>query len=95
MNILWNTGCHKSMADHMDEREKELFTPMERLIMEHLRKSDDGFIAVNESGLYEQNPHELFTAISHLEGLHIIRKRNCDADAYEWDDKTVLLKMLH
>lgn len=95
MNMLWNTGYHKSMADHMEERKKELFTSIERLIMEHLRKSDDGFIAVNESGLYEQDPHELFAAISHLEELHIIRKRNCDADAYEWDDKTVLLRMLH
>ena len=89
MNILWNTGCNKSMADHMEEREKAL------LIMEHLRKSDDGFIAVNETGLYEQNVHELYAAISHLEELHIIRKRNCEAEAYEWYDKTVLLKMLH
>jgi hypothetical protein len=95
MNILWNTGCNKSMADHMEEREKALFSPMERLIMEHLRKSDDGFIAVNETGLYEQNVHELYAAISHLEELHIIRKRNCEAEAYEWYDKTVLLKMLH
>lgn len=95
MNMLWNTGCHKSMADHMNERKEALFTPMERLVMEHLRKSDDGFIAVNETGLYEQDTHELFTAIRHLEELRIIRKRNCEADAYEWDDKTVLLKMLH
>ena len=95
MNILWNTGCHKSMADHMDEREKELFSPMERLVMEHLRKSEEGFVAVNEGGLYEQNAQELFTAIGRLEKLHIIRKRGCDASAYEWDDKTVLLKMLH
>ena len=95
MNMLWNTGCHKSMADCMDEKEEALFTPMERLVMEHLRKSNDGFIAVNETGLYEQDIHELFFAIRHLEELHIIRKRNCEAEAYEWDDKTVLLKMLH
>lgn len=93
MNMLWNTGCHKSMADYMNERRKELFTPMERLVMEHLRRSDDGFITVNETGLYEQDTHELFAAIRHLEELHIIHKRNCEADAYEWDDK-VLLKML-
>lgn len=53
MNMLWNTGCHKSMADHMNEREEALFTPMKRLVMDHLRKSDDGFIAIDESGLYE------------------------------------------
>ena len=63
--------------------------------MEHLRKSDNGFIAVNESGLYEQDTNELFTAIRHLEELHIIRKRDCEAVAYEWDDTNVLLKMLH
>ncbi len=95
MNMLWNTSCHKSMADHMDEREEALFTPMERLVMDHLRKSDNGFIAVNESGLYEQDVHELYVAIKHLMELHIIKKRNCEAEAYEWDDKTVLLKMLH
>lgn len=95
MNMLWNTGCHKSMTDHMDEREEILFSPMEILIMEHLRKSDDGFIAVNETGLYEQDIHELYVAINHLKELHIVRKRNCAAEAYEWDDKTVLLKMLH
>lgn len=93
MSMLWNTGCHKSMADYINERETKLFTPMERLIMEHLRQSD-GYIAVNETGLYEQDTHKLFTAIRHLEELHIIRKRNCEAIAYEWDDKTVLLKIL-
>lgn len=36
MNILWNTGCYKSMADHMDEQEEKMFTPMERLIMKQL-----------------------------------------------------------
>ena len=92
--VLWETGNHKSMLDCMNEREEELFTPMERLIMEHLRKSNAGFIAVNETGLYEQDVHELFAAIKHLEELHIIRKRDCEADAYEWDDKTVLLKLL-
>lgn len=95
MNNLWDTGCHKSMADHMNEREMTLFTPMERLIMEHLRNSDDGFIAINETGLYGQNVNELFAAIRHLTELRIIQKRNCEADAYEWDDKMVLLKMLH
>ena len=94
MSMLWNTGCHKSMADHMNEKESVLFTPMERLILKHLRQSDDGYIAVNETGLYEQNTHELFAAIKHLEELNIVRKRNCEAIAYEWNDKTVLLKML-
>lgn len=92
--VLWNTHCYKSMADFRKEREKELFTPMEILIMEHLRKSDDGFIATNETGLYEQNAHELYKAINSLMEKRIIRKRNCDAEAYEWDDKNVLLRML-
>ncbi len=95
MNMLWNTGCYKSMADYMDEREETLFSSMERLVMEHLCKSDDGFIAVNETGLYEQDTHELYAAINHLKELHIIRKRNCETEAYEWDDKTVLLRTLH
>lgn len=92
---IWSTGCYKSMADYMDKREETLFSPMERLVMEHLRKSDDGFIAVNEIGLYEQDTHELYAAISRLKELHIIRKRNCESEAYEWDDKSVLIKMLH
>lgn len=80
-----------NITDHMEET---LFTSMEKLIIEHLIKSDDGFIAVNETGLYEQSTHELFSALGHLEELYIIRKKNCEADAYEWNDKTVLLEML-
>lgn len=95
MNILWNTGCHKSMFDHMKEREEALFSPIERLLMDHLRRSDEGFIALNETGLYECEPQKLFEAINRLTDLHIIRRRDCDGVAYEWDDRTVLLKMLH
>lgn len=94
-NALFTGRGSETMSDRMDKREQEIFTPMERLVMEHLRKYDDGFIAVNESGLYEQDIKELFTAIYSLEEKRIIRKRDCEAIAYEWDDKTVLLKMLH
>jgi hypothetical protein len=30
-----------------------------------------------------------------LSELHIIKKRNCDGDAYEWDDKHALLRILN
>ena len=97
MNRIYNTGCGKSMSDFSEERKRELFTPMEILVMDCLKDNVNNgidFITPNEDTLYEQNPRELFKAINHLTELHIIKKRNCDGDAYEWDDKNALLKLI-
>jgi DNA-binding HxlR family transcriptional regulator len=87
--LFWGRG-HKSMEDVMEEREKELLSPMEILILNHLRKSDDGFIAVNETELYDQNPKELFKALNSLVEKNIIKKKNYEAVAYEWTDTSIL-----
>ena len=87
-NALFTGRGNESMHDVMKRREQEFFTPMEILVMEHLRNAestDDKFVLTNETGLHEQNAHELFTAIRHLEELKIIQRRNCEAVAYEWN----------
>ena len=97
MTPLYNTDCYKSMHDLTEERKMNLFSPIEILVMDSLKKNLDcgiDFITVNEDGLFEHDPHELFKALDHLVKLHIIRKRDCDGIAYEWDDKYALLRIL-
>lgn len=96
-NGIYNTECNKSMSDFSEERKQELFTSMEILVMNCLKENTDngiGFITPNEDTLYKQNPKELFKAIEHLTELRIIKKKNCDGVAYEWNDTNVLLKMI-
>lgn len=98
MNPLYNTGCHKSAHDLLEERKTEIFTQMEILIMDSLKENLNcgiDFIVTNEDKLYGQDQRELFKALNHLSELHIIKKRNCDGDAYEWDDKHALLRILN
>lgn len=52
------------------------------------------FIVANEDVLYGKNPAEVFKAIDRLQKLHIIKKRECDGNVYEWDDMNVLMKMI-
>lgn len=97
-NPLYNTGCHKSVHDLLEERKTEIFTQMEILIMDSLKENLNcgiDFIVTNEDKLYGQDQRELFKALNHLSELHIIKKRNCDGDAYEWDDKHALLRILN
>lgn len=71
-------------------KKKQKLTNMETLIINHLKESRCGFIAPNEAGLYGQDPNMLYDAIKSLCDKGIIRKRDCDADAYEWNDKNLL-----
>lgn len=56
----------------------------------HGHGNEDIFILTNESGLIEMDTDILFKAISHLVNLGVLKRRNCDAVAYEWNDKTIL-----
>lgn len=97
MNGIYNIGCNKSMADFSEERKQELFTSMEILVMNCLKENANNgidFITPNEDTLYKEDSMELFKAIEHLIKLHIIKKRDCDGDAYEWNDMNALLKMI-
>ena len=77
------------------------FTETEKIVLDHMlkweewnksqgRKNEDAFIVSNESGLIEIKASILFEAIYHLVDLGILKKRNCDAIAYEWDNRMAL-----
>lgn len=75
------------------------FTDTEKIILNKMlywenRGNDSAFILINEGGLIELNAHKLFSAINHLVNLRILRKRNCEAIAYEWDNKEELFNYL-
>jgi len=74
------------------------FTDTEKIILNKMlywetRGNDSAFILVNEGGLI-LNTHKLFSAINHLVNLRILKKRNCEAIAYEWDNKEELFNYL-
>ena len=52
--------------------------------------ADDTFIIANEAVLIEMGASDLFTAFGHLVDMGILKKRNCDAVAYEWDNRALL-----
>lgn len=58
------------------------------------REDEDVFICTNEGGLIELNAHELFKAINHLVDLEILKRRECDAVAYEWRNRNLLTELL-
>lgn len=75
------------------------FSDTEKIILNKMlywenRGNDSAFILVNEGGLIELNANKLFSAINHLVNLRILRKRNCEAIAYEWDNKEELFNYL-
>ena len=75
------------------------FTDTEKIILNKMlywetRGNDSAFILVNEEGLIELNTHKLFSAINHLVNLRKLKKRNCEAIAYEWDNKEELFNYL-
>ena len=81
MNPLYNTGCHKSVHDLSEERKTEIFTQMEILIMDSLKENLNCGI-----DFIATNEDKLYGQD---------QKRNCDGDAYEWDDKHALLRILN
>ena len=57
----------------------------EELILRVLDEQTDGFITPNQSEFYSCDTHELFQAIYRLIEKGVLRKRNCEGLAYEYD----------
>lgn len=61
----------------------------EKIIIDHLNMWEEqygeGFILTDECGLIEIDAHILFLAIRNLVDKGLIRRRECDAVAYEWN----------
>ena len=58
---------------------------MEEYILKVLNEQPDGFIVPNQTEFYNNNIHEFFEAIQRLIDKGILRKRNCDGLAYEYN----------
>ena len=58
---------------------------MEEYILKVLDEQPDGFIVPNQTEFYNNNIHEFFEAIQKLIDKGILRKRNCDGLAYEYN----------
>lgn len=58
---------------------------MEEYILKVLDEQPDGFIVPNQMEFYNNNIHEFFEAIQRLIDKGILRKRNCDGLAYEYN----------
>lgn len=58
---------------------------MEEYILKVLDEQPDGFIIPNQDAFSGCDTHELFQAIYRLIDKGILRKRNCDGLAYEYD----------
>ena len=72
------------------ETSPEMLTPTETIILNHLRESIRAglnFMVPNDATLYDQDPKEESKAFIQLRKLHILRKRNINANAYEFDPR--------
>lgn len=58
---------------------------MESKILEVLNEQLDGFICPNQSEFYNEDTNELFNALYSLVNNGILRKRNCEGLAYEYN----------
>ena len=94
-----------SMVTRENIQNSKNFNDIEKRILEQMlkwenyfksqgRDNEEVFICTNESGLIEIGAHSLFEAIKHLSELGILKRRECAAVAYEWNDKAVLERML-
>lgn len=94
----------KMICKHSVSRSK-YFTDLEKVILgkmidweEWNKKNqsldEETFIITNEAGLIELDAHELFHAINHLVELGILKRRNCDAVAYEWADRERIAELI-
>ena len=57
----------------------------ENKVLEVLNKQLDGFICPNQTELYNLDTKKLFQAIHNLEEKGVLRKRDCEGLAYEYD----------
>lgn len=55
---------------------------------------EETFIITNEARRIELHAHELFHAINHLVELGILKRRNCDAVAYEWANRERITRLI-
>lgn len=72
------------------ETSPEMLTPTETIILNHLRESIRAglnFMVPNDATLYDQDLKEWSKAFIQLRKLHILRKRNINANAYEFDPR--------
>lgn len=58
---------------------------MEEKILKVLDEQIDGFITPNQSEFYDCDTHELFQAIYSLIDKGVLRKRDCEGLAYEYN----------
>jgi hypothetical protein len=58
---------------------------LEKKVLEVLNNQLDGFICPNQSEFYNEDTHELFNALYSLVNKGILRKRNCEGLAYEYE----------
>jgi hypothetical protein len=58
---------------------------MKNLILKVLKEQKDGFITPNQTDFNHLNTKEFFTAIYELIQEGILRKRNCEGLAYEFN----------
>ena len=58
---------------------------MEEKIMKVLDKQIDGFICPNQTEFKDDDTHDLFQAIYSLIEKGVLRKRNCDGLAFEYN----------
>lgn len=58
---------------------------MEEKILSILDEQIDGFICPNQADFINDDTHKLFSAISNLIIMGIIRRRNCEGLAYEYN----------
>lgn len=58
---------------------------MEEMILQVLDCQIDGFICPNQADFAECDIHELFTTIYYLVDKGILRKRNCEGLAFEYN----------
>ena len=54
-------------------------------ILKVLNEQQDGFITPNQSDFNQDNMHDFFTAIHELIKDGILRKRDCEGFAYEYN----------
>jgi hypothetical protein len=71
----------------------------EKIVMEHMliweeRHPEDAFILPDESGLVELGIRNVFAACRHFVELGVLQVRDCEAIAYEWNNKNNLLDLI-
>lgn len=75
-------GRDVSFYEHIQRANTE---SIEEIIFRELNNQTDGFICPNQSAFSEIDTHELFDTIQSLIDRGVLRRRNCDGLAYEYN----------